>query len=167
MVVVDPFLIPIPREYLRSKAEREYHERLINTINQLRIRTGGAEDSVEDNSTRESYPWNLDVNEPQVTPSPAFFDTSIVFRQFNGVSTRTNYKAIPWDWVNATSGCLITFPQYPLDGDELIIRNGDGSNVRLNGNGNKINGSITGNIRQKTTSIRFKYFLSEKDWFAI
>ena len=174
MTIVDPFLVPIPRRYLENKGEREYHERLIRTIDQLRQRTGGATDEVSENSTRESYPWILDdpktdnitLNHESKSEEVNYhYETS--HKGFRGVSVTSNYTAVPWDWVKAKSRSTVTFPKYPENGDEIIVANGDGSKITLDGNGKNINGSNTGKIQLKYTSIRFKYFLDDNEWLAI
>lgn len=161
MTIVDPFLVPIPRKYLESKVEREYHERLIRTIDQLRQRTGGATDEIAEAGTRETYPWIIDDPKQETVN----YNFQSVMREWRGVTVSSNYTAVPWDWINAKSRATITFPKYPADGDEIIVANGDGSRISLDGNGKNINGSSNGKIQLKYTSIRFKYFLTE--WLAI
>lgn len=163
MTIVDPFLVPIPRKYLESKVEREYHERLIRTIDQLRQRTGGASDDVAESGTRELYPWVID--DPKEEVVNLHVETKL--REFRGVTVSSNYTAVPWDWVKAKSRSTVTFPKYPENGDEIIVANGDGSKITLDGNGKNINGSNTGKIQLKYTSIRFKYFLDDNEWLAI
>lgn len=163
MTIVDPFLVPIPRKYLESKVEREYHERLIRTIDQLRQRTGGASDDVAESGTRELYPWVIDDPKEEVVN----LQVETKLREFRGVTVSSNYTAVPWDWVKAKSRSTVTFPKYPENGDEIIVANGDGSKITLDGNGKNINGSNTGKIQLKYTSIRFKYFLDDNEWLAI
>jgi len=163
VTIVDPFLVPIPRKYLESKVEREYHERLIRTIDQLRQRTGGASDDVAESGTRELYPWVID--DPKEEVVNLHVETKL--REFRGVTVSSNYTAVPWDWVKAKSRSTVTFPKYPENGDEIIVANGDGSKITLDGNGKNINGSNTGKIQLKYTSIRFKYFLDDNEWLAI
>jgi len=163
VTIVDPFLVPIPRKYLESKVEREYHERLIRTIDQLRQRTGGASDDVAESGTRELYPWVIDDPKEEVVN----LQVETKLREFRGVTVSSNYTAVPWDWVKAKSRSTVTFPKYPENGDEIIVANGDGSKITLDGNGKNINGSNTGKIQLKYTSIRFKYFLDDNEWLAI
>ena len=163
MTIVDPFLVPIPKRYLESKVEREYHERLVRTIDQLRQRTGGASDDVAEAGTRELYPWVID--DPKREVVNLHVETKL--REFRGVTVASNYTAVPWDWVKAKSRSTVTFPKYPENGDEISVANGDGSKITLDGNGKNINGSNTGKIQLKYTSIRFKYFLDDNEWLAI
>lgn len=174
MTIVDPFLVPIPRKYLESKVEREYHERLIRTIDQLRQRTGGATDEIAESGTRELYPWVID--DPTQETINYNFDTrneevhyhfDSVVREFRGVTVSSNYTAVPWDWVNAKNGITVFMPQYPSDGDEVIIRNGDTKSIHIDGNGKDINDNDCIVIYRKGNSIRFKFFLDDNQWFGV
>lgn len=174
MTIVDPFLVPIPRRYLENKGEREYHERLIRTIDQLRQRTGGSTDEVSENSTRESYPWILDdLKTENITLSHESKSEEVHYhyetsqKGFRGVSVTSNYTAVPWDWVNAKNGAKVFMPQYPSDGDEVIVRNGDTRSIHIDGNGKEINDNDCIVIYRKGNSIRFKYFLDDNQWFGV
>ena len=173
-MIVDPFLVPIPKRYLENKLEREYHERLVRSIDQLRQRTGGSTDNIQENSTRESYPWvleqprveNINLNH-ETSNEEVHYHYSSVMREFRGVTVTSIYTAAPWDWIKAKSRSKVIFPRYPEDGAEIIVANGDGTEISLDGNGRNINGSSTGKIRLRYTSIRFKYFTDDNEWLAI
>lgn len=167
MVKVDPFIAPIPKKILNDPELKPFFEYFVRWAHDTWVKIGGATDPISENSTRESYPWSLDANIPQITPSPTLFDTSTNIRTFNNVTATKNYTALPWDWINAKKKSTITFPEFPADGDEIIVRNGDDFNIGLNANGKKINGSSTGIIRDKYSSIRFKFSLVEDEWFAV
>lgn len=174
VTIVDPLLVPIPKDFLQRKDHREFFERIIRTITQLRDRTGGASDNISENSTRESYPWVLEDPKTEVinlnhetNTESVSYEFSTYLREFRGVTVSSDYASVPWDWVNAQRGVTVTFPKYPSDGDELIVTNDDGSIIGLDGNGKKINGSHTGTLRRKYTSIKFKYFVTVDEWRAI
>ena len=82
------------------------------------------------------------------------------------VSTSVNYTASDFEFINAKSGATITLPETPNDYSAVIIRNGDGSEIGLNGNNRLINGQSTGKIQRKGTSIVLQYFLDDNEWFA-
>lgn len=173
-MIVDPLLVPIPKDFLARKDHREFFERLIRTVDQLRQRTGGATDEVAETGTRETYPWIIDdpkqetINlNSQTNVEEVHYHFDSPFRVFNAVSTNTIYIANNWDWINAKNGSSIILPAYPEVNSEVIIRNGDGSLIRLKGNGRLINGSSTGELRRKGTCIKFKYFIDDNEWFAI
>jgi hypothetical protein len=174
MVIVDPFLVPIPEKYRQSKAEREYHERLIRTIGQLRQRSGGAVDGVSENSTRESYPWiiddpiqeNIELNHhTNIEEVHYHFDSP--FRAFNAVSTNTSYTANNWDWINAKNGAPITLPLYPEVNSEVIVRNGGNKRIDILGNGRKINDKDCLIIYKKGNSVKLKFFVDDNQWFGV
>lgn len=161
---VDPFIAPIPEKILKDPQLRPFFEYLVRWAHDIWIRTGGATDEVEENSTRETYPWVLEDTSKDVFN---YSVTEVYRHKFRAISANIDYEAVAWDWINAKKKTKITFPKYPKDGDELIVRNGDGSLIGLKGNGRNINGSGSGQIRLKGTSIRFKYFMDSNEWFAI
>jgi hypothetical protein len=85
---------------------------------------------------------------------------------FNQVTATQNYTAQPSDFVNAKNNITVTFPEYPEQNSVIIIRNGDGSRITLNGNGRTINGEIGGYLYRQTTSIPFYYFIDDNEWIA-
>lgn len=78
-----------------------------------------------------------------------------------------NYTALPFDFIKASNNCMITFPKYPVEGDLFVIKNSDGRLIKLSGNGRKINGFMTGELRRKNTAIKFYYFLNSDSWEAV
>ena len=141
---------------------------------QLRERTGGGSDNIEGlldisiaNETAISNVYAQAAENEKELNNAHFNEQSVFIEQQLSTKTKTsNYVALDFDYINAKSNIEITFPQYPNSNSVIIIRNGDGSLIRLNGNGKKINGFDTGNIRQKDTSIRFYYFADSAEWFA-
>lgn len=177
---VDPFIHPIPKSLLNNPETRSYFEYLNRWAHDMWRRTGGSEDLIDAGGTRETYPWSEDFAEDSrdsfysSLTANTEIDQEISYnfpiephQTFNAVSASLNYTAADWDWINAKRAATITFPEYPSDGAEIIIRVGDNTLISLNGNGRLINGSSTGVLRQKGTSIRFKYFIDESEWFAI
>jgi len=86
--------------------------------------------------------------------------------KWNAVSVQSGYTMNSWDFVNAKLNAVITFPLYPDEGDGIVVRNGDGSRIKLIGNGRNINGSSTGLLQRKSTSIEFYYFINDNEWLA-
>ncbi|MDC0637506.1 hypothetical protein OAP25_02275 [Flavobacteriaceae bacterium] len=112
----------------------------------------------------EKYPWptqgigdKAEFNYPSVNiPQP----------QFKAITVASNYTANDYEFINAKAGSTITLAKYPVENSAIIIRNGDGSVIKLNGNGKNINGSKTGITTQKGTAIEFHYFIDSNEWFA-
>lgn len=136
-----------------TKEARYFLENLHRHNNQMYDRSGGNDDAIEDIGIRETYPWpNQEVNNIQV---------------YNAVTTTIGYTAEPFDFVNAKQESTVKFPQYPAANDAVIIRNGDGSAIPIDGNGKNINGSPKGVLRTQGTTIFFLYFIDSDEWFAM
>lgn len=86
--------------------------------------------------------------------------------KWNAVSVQSGYTMNSWDFVNAKLNAVITFPLYPDEGEQVAVRNGDGTNIKLKGNGRKINDSADGYLNTKGTAITFYYFINTDEWFA-
>jgi hypothetical protein len=72
---------------------------------------------------------------------------------------------VPWDFVNAKSGVTVTLPATPPRNAVVVVRNGDGSLIKLS-SVKDFNGSKTGELRREGTSIEFHYFIDSDEWFA-
>lgn len=80
---------------------------------------------------------------------------------FVGKVKVTAYTAINKDWIEARSKAVIKLPSNPLANDQVIISNGDGSLIKIMGNGNDIKYTTTDtsiNIRNQGTSLHFQLF---------
>jgi len=80
---------------------------------------------------------------------------------FRGRVEITNYTAENKDWIEARSRITIKLPANPLVNDQVIVSNGDGSLITVQGNGNNIKYTSTDtsiNIRNKGTSLHFQLF---------
>lgn len=80
---------------------------------------------------------------------------------FVGKVKTINYTAIAKDWVEARSNAVISLPLDPLVNDQVIVSNGDGSLIKVEGNGNDIKYTTTDTsiiIRVQGTSLHFQLF---------
>ncbi len=146
-----PPQLRIPKQFFDNREMRDYFEQKDTIIFQMWQRMGGNFDLIADNQNlTKSYDWN--VGEAKA--------------DFRAVTATTNYTMLPFDFVNAKGGAAITFPQYPQANSVIIVRNGDGSTIALNGNGKNMNGSATGEIKNEGTAIEFHYFIDSDEWFA-
>lgn len=125
---------------------------LVFGLNQLRTSDssgGGTGPAEPGNTTNNDY-------------SVSFTDSrTVIARTITQSTTLTDFE-----FVNAKNGITVTFPQYPVENSFVIVRNGDGSRISLDGNGKNINGSSSGVIRRYSTSIEFYYFVDDDEWFA-
>ena len=120
---------------------------------------------VESADVAEKYPWptNQTIDEATGFNYPAIETTVSDIR---AVTVTSNYTAVDGDFINAKSNAQITFPKYPEENSVIIVRNGDGSTIKLLGNGKNMNGESTGQLTRKGTSIEFHYFIDSDEWFA-
>ena len=166
MADVDPRLQQIPKELQQDFNVRVYFEELERFLHDLWVRTGGGTDTVESAAIEEKYPWPTaqlasEVKEfqyPLILPSAE--------QVFKAVTVTGIYTAMPYDFINAKTRAQITFPAYPEENSVIIVRNGDGSKIKFDGNGRNINGSSSGVLRQESTAIEFYYFIESNEWFA-
>ena len=92
---------------------------------------------------------------------------------FNSKIKTVNYTAENKEWIEARSKARIKLPSNPLHNSEVIISNGDGTSIIMDGNGNDIKYTSTSTtlptIRQGS-SFHFQFFsdntLGESYWRA-
>ncbi len=80
---------------------------------------------------------------------------------FRGRVEIADYTAQNKDWVEARSKITIKLPANPLVNDQVIVSNGDGTAITVQGNGNDIKYTSTDtsiNIRSQGTSLHFQLF---------
>ena len=106
------------------------------------------------------------VNSARITSNDDDISDLQAAAYFMPVSTSVSYTASDFEFVNAKNGSTITMPETPNNYSAIIVRNGDGSRITLNGNGKMINGESAGKIYRKGTSIVLQYFLDDDEWFA-
>ena len=73
-----------------------------------------------------------------------------------------NYTAENKNWVEARSGITIDLPANAVSGDEVIVSNGDGTSITIDGNGNNIKYTSTDTtivISRQGSSLSFGYFV--------
>lgn len=169
MAKVDPFLHPIPRGFLKDAETRNFFEYFVRWAHDIWIRTGGGDDAISDQSLRESYPWLYDNSGYQEGSelSGLYAGNVVEIPQYRAVTiTSAIYTALPHDFINANANSTIKFPPTPSQNCVIIIRNGDGTDIKLDGNGKNINGSYTGVLGREGTAIHFHYFIDADEWFA-
>ena len=174
MAQADPFLHPIPQKILLDPELKPFFEYFVRWAHDIWVRSGGGDDSIISIENRDVFDSTLssayfsDVNESIADLNKSFYETVIPHQYgFNAVTKSNDYTASSWDWINAKNGAKIKFPLNPDTQAELVIRVGDKTTIPIDGNGRNINGSSKGKIKNKGTSLRFKYFIDDNEWFAI
>jgi len=182
MAVVDPQLNQIPHKLLNDPELRVYFENLERFRHDSWVKSGGGSDAIADADIAEKYPWptnqlasetkefNIQWPTNQLASEVDQFKYIVtpgqISHEYRAVTSIQDYTAVPFDFVNAKQGSTITLPQYPIENSVIIIRNGDGSVIKLDGNGKNINGSSSGILRREETTVELYYFIDSDEWLA-
>ena len=146
-----PPQLRIPKQFFDNREMRDYFEQKDIIIFQMWQRMGGNFDLIAANQNlTKGYDWNVGEAKPD----------------FRAVTASADYTMLTFDFVNAKNSATITFPQYPEANSVIIVRNGDGSEINLDGNGKNMNGESTGLLTKESTAIEFYYFIDSDEWFA-
>lgn len=173
MARVDPFIENIPLKFINDPELAPFFNYLNLFLHDLWIRTGGGNDNV-DTVTLDANTFQIPELYGQISKVTSDVDAIIAGEdiaviervEFRAITVTSNYTAVDHDFINAKSNATISFTQYPQENSVIIVRNGDGSDIGLDGNGRNINGSPTGSINRLSTSIEFHYFIDTDEWFA-
>jgi len=142
MASVDPFIVDLSGEWYKDPSIVFYLNKFLHDL--FVVTTGGTGESlIEDANIAEKFPWpqTLLAEESKEFNYP---EIQMPVQNFRSVTASSSYTAVPFDFINAKGASTITFPKYPDENSVIIIRNGDGTRIPLNGNGKDINGSSTG-----------------------
>ncbi len=141
-------------------------QRFITWIEALTLQTNTSTTEIINTNVRETYPWPLASEATNSVQNLYQSSNEPSFEKLTAITVSSSYTAQPNDFINATLGVTITFPQYPEAGSVFVIRNGDGSSIKLAGNGKSLNGCTTGTLSRKGTAIEFYYFIDSDEWLA-
>ena len=169
MAKVDPFLIPIPKKFLADLETRAFFEYQSRFLHDLWVRSGSGDDVVESISVSEQYPWDTTLPNSDTETGVVQYSSSEGFieaKEYRAVTVSADYVSLDHDFINALQSCTITLPEYPCENAVVVVRNGDGSTINLDGNGRNINGESTGKLRLKAAAYNFYYFIDTNEWFV-
>jgi hypothetical protein len=141
----------------------EYLERTVDVVNEIDIDIDidvTSADITQSFALGSSLKRDIDRIEIENLARPVYE------RAFRSVSVSENYSARDHDFINAKKGKKITFPASPNSNHVIIVRNGDGSRITIDGNGKLINGEKSAILRNEGTALYFHYFDAEGEWFA-
>jgi len=143
-------------------------KRFITWIENLTTTTNTTVTEIISDKVREIFPWDYsDSSAADNVALQSLFSSLIPeIKQWRAVTVTSDYTALDHDFINAKSGATVKFPKYPSEGAAITIRNGDGTQIKLAGNGKKMNNEFSGIINNNGTSIDFYYFLDSDEWFA-
>lgn len=186
MADVDPFVIPIPQEFMGSEETRRYYEYLHRFLHDLWQRTGGGDDAIQEVQIGELYETGIesalsseieqDLNEFDFAPiiEPDNDEDSWqpqIERAWNKRRINSNTYATDYDMYSVRDNKTVYLPENPDINSEVIVINEDGSNITVDGNGNKIKVRVTQdtsiNWSNAGQSINFYWFEDGPWWVAI
>lgn len=167
MATLDPFVVQWPQKWTNDpEIAPVVHYLNMYLHNLFEVTTGGSGESlIEDVTAAEKYPWPIAIT-PDEAKEFTYPAIHVEKQVFTSITKSESYTANDFEFINAKANALVTFPKYPCENSVIIIRNGDGSTIKLNGNGKNMNGESTGIISKKETSIEFHYFIDSDEWFA-
>lgn len=170
VLVNPPPQLRIPEQFLKDPISREFFKQTNTILFQLYNRTGGDTDLIDEGQGLADD-FNESITGINADEIAEDYQDDFIYRQatieWNAVSKSNSYTMVGYDFVNAKSNAQITFPLFPDENDQIRVRNGDGTLIKLLGNGRNINGSTSGFLRKKGTAITFIYFINTNEWFAI
>ena len=152
-------------------------KQLFLILDQVYVRTGGTTDEIEEqldlisaNENQIAFVKALaDYLQSQVDDLKA--DMMPVFNpvpEWNDISiSGGSYDLAPFDDVTATRGAVLTLPANPSPDEEITVRNGDGSNITIKGNGKQIFYRLNkNNIKtvNKGSILTFRYKIDIDKW---
>jgi len=172
-----PFLLPKLRPIRElSPQENNYLAQLERIVQQIYRRVGGGIDIIDEDLQEAS------ANESQIALNLALIETlkqrvedlendiqpQIDFSpKCNDITITSNYDAAPWDDITAKQAVTITLPSQPSPDSVIIVRNGDGSKIVVDGNGIKIRRKrLTDKLATKNSgsSLCFRYKIDVNEY---
>lgn len=169
--VNQPPPLKMPQAFFTDAEVRAYMQQIGQILWQLWRRTGGSTDAVSSTQNRDLYDSTgyiaaLADTEKRITGvSLETMADARAFHEYRAVSKSSAYTACEYDFVSATSNITVTLPASPCTNCTVIVRNGDGSIITVDGNGRNINGTATIRSGVKNTSMVFHYFIDSDEWF--
>ena len=164
--------LKIPKKILADKELRDYFYQLQNTVYGLFLAIVDGDSTVIDDLQQSDIydtqgPSQSDIEDEYLTIDSLIPDSGPLFVQFNPVSKNTNYTALDFGFIEAEQGITVSLPEYPDDASEVIVANGDGSRITIDGNGKQIKRkSLTKTLTSfnEGTTLHFQYFVERGYW---
>lgn len=168
---VDPFIHPIPKEFLSNHSTRSYYEYLHRFLHDLWKRTGGGSDLVADTGTREAYPWSQDDAGEEIkqdSVSNYSYNEIRIEKLTKKVINRESYTCSDNMFILMQNNSKLTLPKHPVRDSVVWFFKQDSTLATINGNGRKING-VNGNITFRKPGIgrQVHYFEDIGEWVFI
>ena len=161
MARVDPFVIQWPQAWIDDPQIEPVIKYLNRFLHDLWKRTGGGDDYIESNQNDTTYETGgtaqaLDeigyleqIEDLIPSYTPTVFYTAVKI---------DNYTAVHGDFIEAQNGVIITLDPEAEQDDEIIIANGDGTNITVLGSIKYTDLDTELIIRNQGTSIHLQRF---------
>ncbi len=179
----DPFVVKWPDAWLTDQEIGPAVHYLSRFLHDLWVRTGGGSDAISSVTNSETFETSMAAgqfvalhegseqleSEIYAAPQPAEHD-SVEYtdaKRYRSVKTSIEYTAIDHDFVEANNGARIKLDPSPGADDVIIVANGDGSSVVVDGNSNNIMYTSLDTcmeIHRQGTTITFQWFDEGPYW---
>lgn len=185
MTDVDPFVIPIPQEFMGSEETRRYYEYLHRFLHDLWQRTGGGDDAIQEVQIGELYETGIEsALSSEIEQDLNDFDFQPTIEPDNDEDSWQPQIERVWNkcLINDSSSLsdysinvvgnrsVVSLPEYPDIDSEVIIVNLDGSRIQVESEQDiKIKKDTINKLawQRPGKSIRFIWFESGPYWVAI
>ena len=164
-----------PSDWQKNPEIRAYIDAMERIIFQLYQRTGGSTDIINNISSSETFETSVTAGEAQERADDNEQIEDFITHydnELNAIVTITSYTAVNKDWVEARSRSTIYLDEYADPGDEIIVANGDGTDITVTSSVCKIKYKVVSNsliLANEGTSLLFKLFSYQDElyWRAI
>ena len=163
----------VPQEVLDENPNLAKYLIDLNHYNwQMWKRTGGGNDAIEGITSSESFENSFSSGslQEQICDLMQTEDLIPIQKEWSCRKATQNTVITDHEIVEANNGITVTVDPSPGHDDEIIVANGDGSQIKINFNGQKVNHTrlddriVTSN---RGTSLRFKFFSEGPYWRII
>ena len=174
MSQIDPYIVQIPQVFAKDPEARrwyEYTNRFLHDMWQC-VTSGTGVPTVPNSDLSNSNLYSINFLMARVHELKSKLEDlerqqeikADKNKAFNSVTITQNTTLNDFDFANVSNGATVTLPQYPCKNSVIIIRNDDGSTIKINANGKTLNGETTGKIYRKNTALTIQYFIDSDKW---
>lgn len=122
-------------------------------------------DAISSQARREAYPWPTQQIEDESNHDITVIQEQKIDR--NVIAKSSAYSALDGDFITASANCTITLPSTPETDSVITVRNGDGSYIKIDGNGKTVNGFTSIYTRNKNTVLNVQYLITSDEWVIV
>lgn len=179
----------IPHQWAFDKEIGPFIREILNQLWQLRNRTGGDDDQIENQQTRELYPWFSNIQAPHFSQIPQFsqgqkpeysqpFQTVkpetifpsfyVPFAPVPFFSVSAGHTTAGSEIVEAASNITVTLNATPDSEERVTVkRNTAAGTVTIDGNGKNIDGAATYDLTVNYDSATVIFSPDSNEWLII